>query len=73
MTDHQWLKLLMTGTNFQGLDQRAGPRCLVVRKGDARFQTAVVRASIGSHVGKQSSAYGWSGGFSPGFPVFAHL
>ena len=26
-----------------------------------------------SHVGKPSSAYGWSGGFSPGSPVFAHL
>ena len=25
------------------------------------------------HVGKPSSAYGWSGGFPPGSPVFAHL
>ena len=32
-----------------------------------RFLTAVVRASFGSYVGKPSSAYGWSGGFSPGF------
>ena len=30
-------------------------------------------SSLGSHVGKQSSAYGWPGGFSPGSPVFAHL
>ena len=29
--------------------------------------------SLGSHVGKPSSAYGWSSGFSPGSPVFAHL
>ena len=35
--------------------------------------TAVVRASLGSHVGKPDSAYGLSGGFSPGSPVFAHL
>ena len=27
------------------------------------FLTAVVRASLGSHVGKPSSAYGWSGVF----------
>ena len=33
-----------------------------------RFLTAVVRALLGSHVGKQSSAYGWSGGFSPSSP-----
>ena len=33
----------------------------------------VVRASLRSHVGKPSSADGWSGGFSPGSPVFAHL
>ena len=26
-----------------------------------------------SYVGKPSSVYGWSGGFSPGSPVFAHL
>ena len=25
------------------------------------------------HVGKPSSAYGWSGGFCPSSPVFAHL
>ena len=37
------------------------------------FLTAVVRASLGSYMGKLSSAYGWSGGFSPGSPVFAHL
>ena len=30
----------------------------------------MVRASLGSHVGKPSSAYGWSGGFSPGFSGF---
>ena len=35
--------------------------------------TAVVRALLGSHVGKPSSAYGWSGSFSPGSPVFAHI
>ena len=35
-----------------------------------RFLTAVVRASLGSHVGKPSSAYGWSGGFSPRFSGF---
>ena len=29
----------------------------------------MVRASLGSHVGKPSSAYGWSGGFLPGSPV----
>ena len=28
-----------------------------------RFLTTVVRAPLGSHVGKPSSAYGWSGGF----------
>ena len=38
-----------------------------------RFLTAVVQAWLGSYVGKPSSAYGWSGGFSPGSPVFAHL
>ena len=31
----------------------------------------MVRAWLGSYVGKPSSAYGWSGGFSPGSPVFA--
>ena len=30
------------------------------------------KVSLGSYVGKPSSAYGWSGGFSPGSPVFAH-
>ena len=30
----------------------------------------MVRASLGSHVGKPSSAYGWSGGFSPGVSGF---
>ena len=29
------------------------------------FLTALVQASLGSHVGKPSSAYGWSGGFFP--------
>ena len=33
----------------------------------------MVRASLRSYVGKPSSAYGWSGGFSPGSLVFAHL
>ena len=37
-----------------------------------RFLTTVVRALLGSHVGKPSSAYRLSGGFSPGSPVFAH-
>ena len=37
------------------------------------FLTAVVRASLESHVGKPSSAYGWSGGFFPDSLVFAHL
>ena len=33
--------------------------------------TTVVRASLGSHVGKPSSAYSWSGGFFPEFsPTF---
>ena len=35
--------------------------------------TAAVRAFLGSHVGMPNSAYGWSGGFSLGSPVFAHL
>ena len=39
----------------------------------SNFLTAVVRASLGSRLGKPSSAYGWSGSFSPGSPVFAHL
>ena len=39
----------------------------------ALFLTSVVRTSLGSHVGKPRSAYGWSGGFSPGSPVFVHL
>ena len=30
-------------------------------------------AKAKEYVGKPSSAYGWSGGFSPGSPVFAHL
>ena len=30
----------------------------------------MVWALLGSHVGKPSSAYGWSGGFSMGSPVF---
>ena len=54
----------------------AGPHSLVDRRVDSlsiRFLTAVVRASLRSHVRKPSSAYGWSGGFSPGSPVFAHL
>ena len=34
------------------------------------FLTAVVRASLGSHVGKPSSAYGWSGVFFPRFTGF---
>ena len=57
-------------------DSVADPRSLVDKKIDSesiRFLTAVVRASLGSHVGKPSSAYGWSGGFSPGSPVFAHM
>ena len=37
------------------------------------IQINVVRAQLRSYVGKPSSAYGWSGGFSPGTPVFAHL
>ena len=46
--------------------RKAGPRSLTDRRVDSksiRFLTAVVRASLGSHVGKPSSAYGWSGGF----------
>ena len=35
--------------------------------------TAVVQALLGSHMGKPSSAYGWSGGFSLGSLVFALL
>ena len=53
-----------------------GPRSLVDKRVDSesiRFLTAVVRASLGSYVGKPSSAYGWSGGFSLGSPVFTHL
>ena len=53
-----------------------GPRSLVDKRVDSwsiRFLTAVVRAWLGSYVGKPSSAYGWSGGFSPGSPVFVHL
>ena len=48
-------------------------RKLVDRRVDSksiRFLTAVVRASLGSHVGKPSSAYGWSGGFSLEFSSF---
>ena len=33
----------------------------------------MVRASLGLHVGKSSSTYAWSGGFSPGSPGFHHL
>ena len=47
------------------------PNCLGDTFGP--FLTAVVRASLGSYVGKPSSAYRWSGGFSQGSPVFAHL
>ena len=46
---------------------------LVDKRADSesiRFLTAVVRASHGSHVEKPSSAYGWSGGFFPGFSGF---
>ena len=53
-----------------------GPRSQVDKRADSssiRFLTAVVRASLRSHVGKPSSAYGWSSGFPPGSPVFAHL
>ena len=35
-----------------------------------RFIIAVVRTSLGSHVGKPSSAYGWSGGFFSRFTGF---
>ena len=55
---------------------RTGPRSLVdkrVYSWSIRFLIAVVQAWLGSYVGKPSSAYGWSGGFSPGSPVFAHL
>ena len=55
---------------------KMGPRSLVDKRVDSwsiRFLTAVVRALLGSYVEKPSSAYGWSGGFSPGSPVFAHL
>ena len=38
-----------------------------------RFLTAVVQASLGSHVEKLSSTYRWSGVFSSGSPVFTHL
>ena len=48
-------------------------KILLISKSSIRFLTAVVRAWLGSYVGKPSSAYGWSGGFSPGSPVFAHL
>ena len=51
-----------------------GPRSLVDRRVDSksiRRLTALVRGPLGSHVGKPSSTYGWSGGFSPGSPVFA--
>ena len=44
----------------------AGPRSLADRRVDSysiRFYTAVVRAELGLHVGKASSAYGWSSGF----------
>ena len=54
----------------------ADPRGLVDKRADSlsiRFLTAVVRASLGSHVGKPSSAYGWSGGFSTDSPIFVHL
>ena len=48
------------------LSPEAGSRSLMDRRVDSqsiRFLTAVVRASLGSHMGKPSSAYGWSGGF----------
>ena len=54
----------------------AGPRSLVDRSVESyfiRFLTAVVRASLRSHVEKASSDYGWSGGFSTGSPIFDHL
>ena len=54
----------------------AGPHSLVDNRADSksiRFPTAVVQASLGSHMGKPSSAYGWSGGYSPGSLVLAHL
>ena len=35
--------------------------------------TKVHCTSLGSHVGKPNFAYGWSGGFYPGCPVFALL
>ena len=57
------------------MNGEAGPS-LMDRRVDSysiRFLTAVVRALLGSHVGKPGSAYGWSGGFSSGSPVFAHL
>ena len=56
----------------QQLCNQAGPRSLVDRRVDSysiRFLTAVIRASLGSHVGKPSSAYGWSGVSSLGSPV----
>ena len=55
------------------INTEGGPRSLVDRRVDCqsfRVPTTVVRASLGSHVGKPSSAYGWSGGFCPGSPVF---
>ena len=42
------------------------PRSLVDKGADSKyimFLIAVVRALLESHVGKPSSAYGWSGGF----------
>ena len=44
--------------------------CYPLLSGAIRFLTAVVQTSLGSHVGKPSSAYRWSGGFFPGFSGF---
>ena len=40
-------------------------------RSNIRFLTAVDRASLGSLLGKPSSAYGLSGGFFPGVPRFS--
>ena len=53
-----------------------GPHSLVDRRVDSqsiRFLTAVVPGLLGSHVRKPSSAYGWSGDFSPGSSVDERL
>ena len=53
--------------------QTMGPHSLVDRRVDSesiRFLTAVIQASVGSPVGKPSSAHGGSGGFSPVFSGF---